>query len=127
MRARLVRIREEAGALEDDVDPEIAPWQGGRVLFGEDLDLAPVDDDRGIAGSNVARIVSVRRVMLEEQRVHLGIDEVVDSDDLDVRGTLDEGLERLATDPTEAVDTDAGGHGARPPGLDVRADGPPGA
>ena len=26
--------------------PEVAPRQGGRVLLGEDLDLAAVDDDR---------------------------------------------------------------------------------
>ena len=49
VRARLVGIREEAGALEDDVDAEVAPRQGGRVLLGEDLDLAAVDDDRGVA------------------------------------------------------------------------------
>ena len=64
-------------------------------------------------------IGAVRRVVLEQQRVHLGVDEVVDRDDLDVRGALDERLERLAADPAEAVDADAGGHGARPPGRDV--------
>ena len=68
--------------------------------------------------------------MLEQQGVHLGIDEVVDRDDLDVRGSLDKGLERLAADPAEAVDADAGGHGrilladgpvaGRQPGLDGR-------
>ena len=50
--------------------------------------------------------------MLEQVRVHLGVDQVVDGNDLDVRGALDERLERLATDPAEAVDADAGGHGA---------------
>ena len=59
---------------------------------------------------DVARIGAVGRVVLEQQGVHLRVDEVVDGDDLDVGGPLDEGLERLAADATEAVDADAGGH-----------------
>ena len=65
-----------------------------------------------VAGADVPGIGAVGRVVLEQQRVHLGVDEVVDGHDLDVRGALDERLERLATDPAEAVDADAGGHGA---------------
>jgi hypothetical protein len=44
--------------------------------------------------------------MLEQQRVHLGIDQVVDRHDLDVRRTLDQRLERLAADTAETVDAD---------------------
>jgi hypothetical protein len=50
--------------------------------------------------------------VLEQQRVHLGVDQIVDGDHLDIRRTLDERLQRLATDPPEAVDTDTGGHGS---------------
>ena len=60
--------------------------------------------------SNVAVVGAVGRVVLEQQRVHLGIDEVIDRDDLDVRGTLDERLERLTADPAEAVDADTDCH-----------------
>ena len=60
--------------------------------------------------SNVAVVGAVGRVVLEQQRVHLGIDEVIDRDDLDVRGALDERLERLAADPAEAVDADTDCH-----------------
>ena len=59
---------------------------------------------------HLAVIGAVRRVPLEEQGVHLGVDEVVDGDDLDVRRALDERLERLASDAAEAVDPDSGGH-----------------
>ena len=55
VRPRLRGIGEDAGALEDDVDAEVAPRQVGRVALGEDLDLAAVDDDRRVAGSDVAR------------------------------------------------------------------------
>ena len=37
------------GRFEDDVDAEVAPRQRRRVLLGEDLDLAAVDDDRAVA------------------------------------------------------------------------------
>ena len=108
-----VGVGEDAGALEHDVDAEVAPRQRRRVLLGEDLDLAAVDDDRARRRRvDVAVVGAVGRVVLEQERVHLGVDEVVDRDDLDVRGALDERLERLAADPAEAVDADAGGHGA---------------
>ena len=120
VRLGLGRIGEDAGALEDDVDAEVAPRQGGRVALGQDLDLTAVDDDRRVAGTDVARVGAVGRVVLEQVRVHLRVDQVVDGHDLHVRGTLDERLERLPTDPAEAVDTDACGHDAGPPGRDTR-------
>src|SRR4029079_18838021 len=92
----------------------------GRVTLGEDLDLVAVDDDRRVTRSDVARVRAVGLVALVQERVHREVDEVVDGDHLDVRCALDERLERLPTDPTEAVDADAGGHGARPPGRDAR-------
>src|SRR4029077_14866209 len=46
----------------------------------------------------------------EQERVELGVDQVIDPDDLDVGRALDESPERLATDPAEAVDPDPNGH-----------------
>ena len=60
----------------------------------------------------VPGIRAVGRVVLEEQRVRRDVDDVVDGHDLDVRGALDDRLERLAADAAEAVDADANGHGA---------------
>ena len=75
--------------------------------------------------STVARVGAVRRVVLEQERVHLGVDEVVDRDDLDVGRALDERLERLAADAAEAVDADAGGHRRSPRDADpARRHGP---
>ena len=65
-----------------------------------------------VAGLDLARVGAVGRVVLEQQRVHLGVDQVVDGDDLDVRRTLDQRLEGLAADAAEAVDADAGRHAA---------------
>ena len=115
--AGLCGVGEDARALEDDVDAKVTPRQGGRVALREDLDLAAIDDDRRVAGPNVTGVGAVRRVALEQQRVHLGVYEVVDGDDLDLRCPFDERLERLSTDPSETVDAHAGGHGAGPPGM----------
>ena len=90
--------------------PEVAPRQVRRVALGEDLDLAAVDDDRRVPGLHLAVVRAVRGVPLEQQGVHLRVDEVVHGDDLHVRGALDERLERLASDAAEAVDPDTGGH-----------------
>ena len=62
-----------------------------------------------------ARVGAVGRVVLEQERVERRLDEVVDGDDLDVRGSLDERLERLAADPPEAVDADPNCHRPCPP------------
>ena len=107
-------VREPTGGLDDDVDAQVAPGQLGGLLLGEDLDLLAVDDDRGVGVLDRALEGAVGRVVLEEQRVHLGRHEVVDGHDLDVRGPLDDGLERLAADAAEAVDADAGRHGWSP-------------
>ena len=108
--ARLVGVGEDAGRLEDDVDAEGAPGQGRRITLLEDLDLAPVDDQRVLGVVDRARVRSVGRVVLEQERVELRVDQVVDGDHLDLGGALDERLERLATDPAEAVDPDPNGH-----------------
>ena len=44
-----VGVGEDAGRFEDDLDAEVAPRQRRRILLGEDLDLAAVDDDRAVA------------------------------------------------------------------------------
>src|SRR5436190_7609209 len=110
VRLGLGGIGEQAGALEHDVDPEVAPRQARRITLGKDPDLAAVDHDRRVAGPNVARVGAIGRVALEQEGVHLGINEVVDGDDLGVRRALDQRLERLPTDPAEAVDANASGH-----------------
>jgi hypothetical protein len=54
--------------------------------------------------------------MGEEQSVGRDVDEIVDGDDFELRGALEDGLERLAADPTETVDTDTYCH-VVPPGI----------
>src|SRR5262249_5951762 len=115
--AGLLGIGEDAGGLEHDVDAQVGPRQDRRVLLLEHLDLAPVDDQRVVRMVDRAGIGAVRRVVLEQQRIQARLDEVVHGHDLEVRRSLDDGLEGLAADAAEAVDSDANGHAWVPPGT----------
>ena len=109
-----------SGRLQDDVDPEVAPWEVAHVFLAQHADLAAVHDEPIMCVRDGARERAVGRIVLEQQCVELGFDEVVDRHDLDVGGALDERLERLASDPPETVDADTRGHVASPSFLCTR-------
>ena len=90
VRPRLVAVAELAGRLQHHVDAELAPRQEGRVLLLEDLDLVPIDLERITAQLDAAGIGPVRGVVLEEERIHRRIGEVVDGNHLHPRRALDE-------------------------------------
>jgi hypothetical protein len=48
--------------------------------------------------------------VLEEERIRLRTDEVIDGHDLKTRCALDDCFQRLPTDATKAVDSDADRH-----------------
>src|SRR3989337_447627 len=121
VRLCLLRVGEEAGGLDHDVHPQIAPGQLRRVLDLQHPDLAAIHDDRVVRVGDGPGIGAVGRVVLEEQGVHLRVHEIVDRDDLDRGGPLEERLERLPTDATEAVDADTGGHESFPPAAPTGA------
>ena len=110
--AAFVGVGEDAGALERRCRRPRSPHGRSAGSFSARILISRpsmmIDESPAL---DLAVVRAVRRVVLEQQGVHLGVDEVVDGDDLDVRGALDERLERLAADAAEAVDADAGGHG----------------
>ena len=101
----------ETGALQHDVDVELAPRELCRVSLGVDGDLLAVDLNEVLASHDgvVAGVVALRRVVLQEVSKHLGGGEVVDSDDLGALMTkhLTEGQ---AADATKAVDSNLNCH-----------------
>ena len=101
--------------FEDDIDPQVAPWQVGGLALLEDLDLAAVDDQGVVGVVNRARIGAVGRVVLEQEGVERRLDQVVDGHHLDLGDPLDQGLERLPADPSEAIDPNPNRHRAIPP------------
>ena len=64
--AGLGGVGEEAGGLDDDVDAEVAPLQGGRVALGERRDLLVADLDRRVGRGHVGVEPAEDRVELEQ-------------------------------------------------------------
>ena len=107
---RACAVGEEAGRLEHDVHPEVAPRQTGRVALGEHLHLLAARLDDAVAELDVPRERPEDRVVLEEVCHRLRVAEVVERDDLDVCAELLLRAEEVPADPAEAVDADAGCH-----------------
>ena len=98
------------GALDDDVDAEVAPRQVGRVLLLEDPDLPAVDDQGSAVWSTTPGYVPYVESCLNRSASSSTGTRSLIADDLHVGRALDERLERLAADAAEAIDADAGGH-----------------
>src|SRR5881628_146218 len=109
------RVAEDAGRLDDDVDPEVPPRERGRVLLRADANLAPVDEDGFALRLHVGGEAAVNGVVLEEVREGFGVGQVVDADDLDVL-RVERRAEEDAPDATEPVDADSNAHGRAPCG-----------
>ena len=115
MAGSLLGIGEESRGLDDQLDPEIAPRNLGRVALGEDLDGPTVDNDVAVGGFDGTGIASVVGVVLEEVGVGLGVREIVDGYDFELVGmSLEYGAGDLPSDPAEAVNADPGGHSVPP-------------
>ena len=115
-----VRARAEAaGALEHDVDAELAPTEAppGR-RSAKHRDRTSVDDERAVAGLDRAGKRPVDAVVAEQVRERRRVGEVVDADPLDVGAALEGGAERAASDAAEAVDGNCS-HGVPPTWIHV--------
>ena len=98
--------QEEAGGLDDDVDIQSTPGDGGGILLGEDLDLVAVNDHVVALDLDVVVEDAVNRVVLQHIGQVFGIQQVVDADNRDVLGeVLDGGAENHAADAAKAIDT----------------------
>ncbi len=102
----LVLGGEETGALENDVDAQLAPRQLFGVRLCVDRNLLAVNGDAVLACDDlvIASIVALRGVILQQVREHLGGGEVVNSDDLGALVT-EHLTERQAADSTKAVNS----------------------
>ena len=96
----------EAGALEHDVNVEVAPRKVVGVGLLVDLDGLAIDGDGILTGDNlvIAAVVALRGIVLQQVSEHIGRGEVVDSNDLGALMT-EHLTECQTTDATEAVDS----------------------
>jgi len=113
-------IREKPRALDDDPDPFVIPGDLRGVAVGEALDRPAVDDQLILSSGHGSRKASVVGVVLEEVRVGLHVEEVVDGNNLQgARIALEDRLQHLAPDPSEPVDPDPY-HFLLPPVAEIR-------
>ena len=97
-------LREQAGGLDHDLHSEVAPGECGRVLLVQHPDLGAIDLDAAVGDLDLAREAPEDRVVLEQVGDHLGVDQVVDRDELEIRARLVRRAEQVPADAPEAVD-----------------------
>src|SRR5690606_35451744 len=104
--------REQTGALEHEIDAELAPGQLRRIALGNDSNAVAVDDHRIAVDFHLAGELAVHGVVLREMRIGIRIAQVVERDDLDVflAVRLVQRTQDVATDTAVAIDTDFNGH-----------------
>jgi hypothetical protein len=102
---------EQAGRLEHDVGADFVPLQLRRVALLRQADLLAVDDQRVAFDRDFALEAAVHRVVLEHVGQVVGLEQVVDGNDLDVvLEVLHRCAQHVATDAAEAVDTEFDSH-----------------
>ena len=107
----LVLGREDAGALECDVDVELLVRQLSRVLDRGDLEGLVADRDGVALDLHVHVQRAVDAIVFQQVNVVFHRSEVVDGDDLDVRALVfQDGTKNQPTDPAKAVDRNTNSH-----------------
>ena len=104
----------EAGALQDDINTQLAPGQLSGIGLGIDGDDLTVDDDVVLASldgvsAEGQRASTLSGLELQQVRQYLGRGQVVDSDNLEALSTehLPEGL---TANTTETIDSNLNRH-----------------
>ena len=109
-RARLPSVKKPVPSMTIWT-PACAPRDLRRLALGGDGDRLAIDDQAALGDFDRAREAAVGAVVLEQVRVGLVVDEVVDRDDFQlVAVPLLDRLEDLPSDAAEAVDADARHH-----------------
>ena len=106
----------EAGALQNNVNADLAPRAILSVLNGVDLDLLAIDDD-GILGSfdgvlvltDLAQERALSGVVLEQVSQHLGAGQVIDGNNF-VALSLKHLTESQTADTAKTIDSNFNSH-----------------
>ena len=113
----------EAGALQNDVNVQLAPGAVLGVLNGVDLDLLAVDDDGVLGGRNDVLVLAdlaaegaLSGVVLQQVSQHLGAGQVVDSDDL-VALSVKHLTESQTANAAKTIDSNSYSHFIVPPKI----------
>ncbi len=96
--------QEDTGCFSNNVNAHFIPLQVGRITFSGNTDFFTVNHQCAILNFYRAVETTVSRVILQHVRHVIRVQQVVDSNDFDVR-TLLSSTENDATDTAETVDT----------------------
>ena len=109
--ARLLGVGEQPGAFKHQIDAHFAVRELGGVAFSGNADGLAVDDDVAVRDAHISVKRAMDAVALQQQRIGLGIGEIVDGDDFQVGATAgDQRAQHVATDAAKAIDGDFCGH-----------------
>ena len=106
----------EAGALQHDIDAQLAPGAILGILDGVDLDLLAVDDDGVVGGVNGVLVLAdaaqertLRGIVLQQVSKHLGAGQVVDGNDF-IALRLEHLTESQTADAAKTIDSNFDSH-----------------
>ena len=88
----------------------------GRVALRDDLEEILADGDAAVPGLDRLIQVAENRVVLQQMGQRLGVGQIVDRDEIDVRLLLEGRAHDVAADAAEPVDTDLDCHECSNPG-----------
>ena len=103
----------ETGALQNNVNTQLAPGQLGSVGLCVDGDLLAIDNNVVLAGLDdmtLGSVVTLSGIVLQQVSQHLGRGQVVDGDDLEALST-EHLTESQTADTTETIDSNFNRHG----------------
>ncbi len=106
-------IGEAARGLDHQINAQVLPGQLLGVLQGQDLDRLAVDDEFAVARLHVRVQRAVHRVVLQQIGERLGIREVVNRDEVQLR-IVQRCPKDVPADPAEPIDSNANSHVLRP-------------
>src|SRR5688572_3719158 len=121
--AGLLLVGKQAGALEHDIGPELAPGQLRRVALRQHADAVAVHHQVVAIHGDLAGERAMGRVVARQVRVGVRVTEVVDPDDADVASALAlvQRAQDVASDAAIPVDAYLDRHGAYSPFNDDSA------
>src|SRR5690606_35794069 len=114
----ILTLLERAGAFEHHVDTQLSPRELRRIAGAQRLELPPGNVELAVVDRHRLLIAAVDGVEAQQVGQVLGVDEIVDRDELEP-GLLDQQLEDDPADSSEPVDCSFRAHAG---GLRVSVD-----
>jgi len=109
--------QEQAGGFDHHVSAHFVPLQVGRIALGRQADLLAVHHQGVAFDGDLTLEAAVHAVVLQHVGQVVGLEQVVDADDLDVGEVLHRSAKHHAADAAEAVDANLDSHVSLFPGV----------